>query len=129
MTTDENQITAAIEAFVKAYNAGDAAGVLRCYGDDLVKLRQGAAAETKPETAERIERTLRLSRGRLSVSNDEIVVSGDLAYARGTFRVTLAPRADGPEEVIERRFVEIWRRRAGRWLVTRTMDNTGAPRA
>ena len=124
---DRDRIAAAIDAFIAAYNAGDVAKVLAYYADDLIKERQDAAAETKKETARRIEQVFRDFEGRLSVSNDEIVTSGDLAYARGTLRLTLTPRAGGAPRVLERRFLEIWRKREGDWLVVRTMDNTAGP--
>jgi ketosteroid isomerase-like protein len=124
---DRDRIAAAIDAFIAAYNAGDVAKVVACYAEDLIKERQGAASETKAETAGRIEQVFRDFDGRLSVSNDEIVTSGDLAYARGMLRLTLTPRAGGAPRVLERRFLEIWRKRGGNWLVVRTMDNSAAP--
>jgi len=122
--SDRDEIAAAIDRFIRAYNAGDLEQLLACYADDLIKDRQGAAAETRGETAERIRSVFRDYEGRLSVSNDEIVASGDLAYARGSLKITLTPRAGGPPLHLQRRFLEIWRKREGRWLVVRTMDNT-----
>jgi ketosteroid isomerase-like protein len=126
-SSDRDQIAAAIDAFVAAYNAGDVARIVAYYADDLIKDRQGAAAETKRETAARIERFFGQYRAELSVSNDEIVTSGDLAFTRGMLKIRLAPRSGGPAETLERRFLEIWRKREGRWLVVRTMDNSSAP--
>ena len=91
----------------------------------MIKDRQGAAAESKSETAKRVAAVFRDYTTDLDVRNDEIVASGDLAYVRGVLRVTLTPRAGGPPQSFERRFLEIWRRSGGRWLVARTMDNTG----
>ncbi|HTO76584.1 MAG TPA: nuclear transport factor 2 family protein [Thermoanaerobaculia bacterium] len=122
--TDEEEIAAAVERFLRAYNAGDVETIAGYYADDLVKDRQGAPPEKKAETVARVRGVFRDFSGSLSVSNDEIVVSGDLAYARGTLRITLTPRAGGTPQRVERRFLEIWRKREGRWLVTRTMDNT-----
>lgn len=121
---DKNEIAAAIDRFIQAYNSGDLEQVIAYYADDLIKDRQGAAPEAKAEAAERIRGVFRNYEGRLSVANDEIVTSGDLAYTRGTLKITLTPRAGGPPQHLERRFLEIWRKRDGRWLVVRTMDNT-----
>jgi ketosteroid isomerase-like protein len=117
------QIVAAIRKFVDAYNRADLQGLMSCYAEDLVKLRQGAGPETKTETGLRVERVLRENRAELSVSNEEIEVSGDVAYARGSLELTLTPRTGGPSQVVRRRFIEIWHRRNGVWLVARTMDN------
>ena len=91
--TDEEEIAAAVERFLRAYNAGDVETIAGYYADDLVKDRQGAPPEKKAETVARVRGVFRDFSGSLSVSNDEIVVSGDLAYARGTLRITLTPRA------------------------------------
>ena len=77
------------ERFLRAYNAGDVETIAGYYGDDLVKDRQ---PEKKAETVARVRGVFRDFSGSLSVANDEIVVSGDLAYARGTLRITLTPR-------------------------------------
>ena len=124
MTVAE-EIKRAIEEFIKAYNSGDIDAVLACYGDDLVKLRQGAPAETMPEVARRVAEVFNKSHSRVDVSNDEILVAGELAFTRGSFRVTLTPKAGGETQTIDRRYLEVWRKENGRWLVVRTMDNVG----
>ena len=42
----------------------------------------------------------------------------------GRLAITLVPRdGSGPSQSIERRYLEVWRKDAGRWRVVRTMDN------
>jgi uncharacterized protein (TIGR02246 family) len=122
--SEREEIEAAIAGFIAAYNSGDLNGVLDSYDDSLVKLRQGATPETKSEVARRLARVFENFRTRVEVLNQEIEVGGDLAFARGRFRVTLTPRAGGERREVQRRYLEIWRKRAGRWRVARTMDNT-----
>jgi ketosteroid isomerase-like protein len=123
---DRNAIAKQIEEFIRAYEAGDLDGVMDYYSPDMIKLRQNASPESRAETRERVAGVFRYFSGRLSVINDEIVASGDLAYTRGTLKLTLTPRAgSAPPLVVERRFLEIWRRSGGRWLVARAMDNAG----
>jgi ketosteroid isomerase-like protein len=122
--TERDEIEAAINAFIAAYNSGDLNGVLDSYDDSLIKLRQGATPETKSEVARRLARVFETFRTRVEVLNQEIEVGGDLAFSRGRFRVTLTPRAGGARRELQRRYLEIWRRRGGRWRVARTMDNT-----
>ncbi|HSB09993.1 MAG TPA: DUF4440 domain-containing protein [Blastocatellia bacterium] len=121
--SDQKAIESAIAEFVKAYNAGDIDGVLAYYADDLIKIRNGAAAETKSDTARRVAAVFEKFRSRVDVVNDEVRTSGDIAYTRGSFRVTLTPKTGGDSQVIERRYLEIWRKENGRWVVARTMDN------
>ena len=125
--TDADQIRAAITGLIAAYNAGDVDAVITYYADDLVKVRAGAARETRDETARRIKDVLARFTGHLEVHNDEIAVSGDMAFTRGSLAITLVPRAGGPTQTLERRYLEIWRKRSGRWVVVRTMDNSPAP--
>jgi ketosteroid isomerase-like protein len=120
---EQGEIARAIDGFINAYNAGDLEAVLAYYGDDLIKLRHGALPETKVETAARIAAVFEQFDTRVEVVNEEIGVSGDQAFTRGTFQVTLTPKAGGESQLIERRYLEIWRRENGRWLVVRTMDN------
>jgi ketosteroid isomerase-like protein len=122
--TDREEIEAAINSFIASYNSGDLNAVLDSYDDSLIKLRQGATPETKSELARRLAQVFESFRTRVEVLNQEIEVGGDLAFARGRFRVTLTPRAGGEGRELQRRYLEIWRKRAGRWRVARTMDNT-----
>jgi ketosteroid isomerase-like protein len=123
---DEGQITLAIAEFVEAYNAGDADRIASYYADDLVKLRAGAPAETKEDTVRRVKDILARFHGHLEVHNEEITVSGDMAVTRGRLRITFTPRAGGaPQPIIEGRYLEVWRKDAGRWRVMRAMDNAG----
>ena len=62
---------------------------------DSSKLRHGAPAENRDETEKRIAGVMRAFAGRLTVVNDEIVVSGDLAFVRGSLNITLTPRVGG----------------------------------
>jgi uncharacterized protein (TIGR02246 family) len=121
---DQKAIDAAIAEFVSAYNAGNLEAVMDYYAPDLIKLRQGSPPETKAETAQRIKTVFDRYNSRVDVVTDEIHVSGKTAYTRGSFRVTLTPKMGGEPQTVDRRYLEIWRKENGRWLVARTMDNT-----
>ena len=123
--TVEDEIKRAIDEFIKAYNRGDIQAMLNCYGDDLVKLRQGGPPETKPEVAQRVVEVFSKFHSRVDVTVDEIVAAGEFAFTRGSFRVTLTPKAGGEPQTIDRRYLELWRKEHDRWLVVRTMDNVG----
>jgi ketosteroid isomerase-like protein len=126
---DRAAILQAIEAFANAYAAGDVDVLETYYADDLVKLRQGAPPESRAQVAARIRDAFARARGRVEVDNQELEVEGDMAYTRGTFTVTLTP-LDGTSQAQQftRRYLEIWRRRDGRWQVCRAIDNgAGGP--
>lgn len=123
--TDRQAILQAIESFAASYNSGDLTSLLSYYDDDLVKLRQGALEESKAETRHRVNEVFARFHTRVDVENVEIEVSGDLAFTRGVFTVTLSPRNGGETHHVVRRYLEVWRKRAGQWRVARTMDNVG----
>ena len=125
--TEHDAIESAIEAFAAAYAAGDLTAVMAYYDDDLVKLRHGAEPETKIDTARRIAAVFSRFKTRVDVENVEIEISGELAFTRGTFALTLTPKAGGGTQRFVRRYLEIWRKRDGQWRVARTMDNAGEP--
>ena len=121
----KKEILAAIERFRDAYEDGRIDVIAGYYTDDLVKLRQGAAPEARDEVLDRVRTVFREQDRRLEVTNDEIEASGDLAFVKGSFVLTLTPRAGGGRSEVRRRFIEIWRRENGAWRVSRAIDNAG----
>jgi len=60
---------------------------------------------------------------------EETVVSGDLAYQRGTFVVEATPKSGGETARTTGNFLRIYRKQAdGRWLMTHDMFNSAQPR-
>ena len=51
---DRDTIARQIEEFIRAYEAGDLAGVMDYYSPDMIKLRQNAPPESRAETQERV---------------------------------------------------------------------------
>lgn len=121
--SDRSAIEEQIARFINAYNAGDLQGVMSCYSDDLVKTRNGAECENKRQVEARLAEVMRDFSGKLTVVNDEIIVSGALAFARGSLQLKLTPRPGGDSRTVSLRYLEIWQKVNGTWLVTRTMDN------
>lgn len=122
-TEDVAEIGRAIEEFIVAYERGDTEALLRYYTDDLVKLRFQSAPEGKAETGRRLRAFFASHSGRLTVTTDEVLVSGDVAFTRGTLHIEARPHTGGPWLRTERRYVELWRREADGWKVARTMDS------
>src|SRR6266550_1735619 len=83
--SDQKAIEAAISEFVKAYNTGDITRVLAYYGDDLIKIRNGAPTETRSDTAQRVAAVFAKFHSRVDVVTDEIRTRRDMAYTRGSF--------------------------------------------
>ena len=121
-----------IDEFVRAYNAGDVDGLLSVYTADIVDMSDGEPTligeRAHRDTAARLRDTFAKYNGHLTVQVEESEMMGDWAFDRGTLRVELRPRTAGEPVIVERRFLEIWRREAdGRWRVARAMDNSMRP--
>ena len=59
---------------------------------------------------------------------EETVVSGDLAYQRGTFIVIAKPKAGGAETRTTGNFLRIYRKIGGAWFMVRDSFNSQQPR-
>jgi uncharacterized protein (TIGR02246 family) len=60
---------------------------------------------------------------------EETVVSGDLAYQRGTFVVIAKPKAGGAETRLAGNFLRIYRKIDGAWLMVRDSFNSQQARS
>jgi ketosteroid isomerase-like protein len=118
-------IARAVEQFRQAFAAGNIDGIEEYYSDDLLKFRAGVPPEGKIDVLTRLRATFPNYNCQVQVTNDEIVVEGGLAVARGTYVVTLVPRAGGDAQIVRRRFLEVWKREGRVWRAFRAMDNAG----
>jgi ketosteroid isomerase-like protein len=123
--TARMDIMRAVEQFRQAFASGNIEGIEEYYSDDLLKFRAGVPPEGKIVVVTRLKETFRNYNGHVEVTNDEIIVEGGLAFARGTYVVTLTPKAGGDSQVVRRRFLEVWRREGHVWRAFRAMDNVG----
>jgi ketosteroid isomerase-like protein len=123
--TARMDIMRAVEQFRQAFATGNIKGIEEYYSDELLKFRAGAPAEGKIDVLTRLGAAFPIYNGHVEVWNDEIIVEGGLAFARGTYVVTLMPKAGGDAQVARRRFLEVWRREGHVWRAYRAMDNVG----
>jgi ketosteroid isomerase-like protein len=62
-----------------------------------------------------------------TVDFEEIVVTGDYAFAWGPFRAVVRPRAGGRDIVSSGKLLRVYQRQPdGRWLMHRTMSTLDA---
>ncbi len=129
MSSDREEIRRKIDGFIHAYNAGDVDRLMTLFAADLIDMSDGEptlrGSTAHRETEARLRDTFAKFTGQLTVDMEELEISGDRAFDYGTLRVELHPKADGEPVVVERRFLEIWRRGPdGEWRVARAMDNS-----
>jgi len=129
MNADREMIERRIHDLVSAYNRGDIDAVMSVFAADLVDMSAGEAtlrgAQAHRQTSDRLRDTFTKFKGHLTVTSEEIEVAGDWAFDWGTLQVRLDPLEGGQPKIIERRFLEIWRRsKTGGWQVVRGMENS-----
>jgi len=118
MSPDERAIRDLIAAWLSASAAGDSAKVLTLMSDDVIFLVAGRAFGKEEFSASQGV----LASHRLETSSDvrEVVISGDLAYARTELTVTMTPLAGGASQRRTGPTLSIFRRGPdGRWVLTR----------
>ncbi len=126
---DAGAIRKLLDEFCAAHKYNDGAKLSEFYTEDAMLMppdepiifgRQAIAA--------RYQRDLEKFTGELTTVPEEIEVSDNLAFVRGTFTIRLTPRAGG--EIIEAtfKFIEILRRRPdGSWAPYCDIWNSNAP--
>ena len=118
MNPDERAIRDVISTWLSASAAGDTEKVLTLMSDDVVFLVAGRSFGKEEFAAGQSA----LATHRIEASSDvrEVVVSGDLAYARTELTVTMTPLAGGPGLRRSGPTLSIFRRDGGgRWVLAR----------
>jgi len=119
MSSDERAIRDLIATWLQASAGGDNDTVLGLMTDDVVFLVAGRPPFGKAEFA---ATSNALSTHRIEAASDvrEVVVSGDLAYARSQLTVTMTPVAGGQSMRRSGPVLSVFRRTSdGRWLLSR----------
>jgi uncharacterized protein (TIGR02246 family) len=127
---DEAAIRAVNPAWFKAYNAGDVDGVAALYAEDAVLNIPGAApARGHAAIREGLAKDIAASAaGGFTLSQapmSEMGVSGDLAWEWNTFTV-----ADKSGATVDAgKYVTVYGRKDGKWLIIRDIWNSDTPPA
>jgi len=119
MSPDERAIRDVIGTWLRASAAGDNETVLGLMADDVVFLVAGRPPFGKAEFAATSD-ALRTHRIEAASDVREVVVSGDMAYARSQLTVTMTPVAGGAPLRRSGPVLSVFRRTPdGRWLPSR----------
>ena len=129
LAADEATIRGGTDAWNAAYNAGDVDGILALYSDDAVVMPPNVPLVTGlASLREYLTKDIAASKSAGIVAKDgisEVAISGDLAWHAGT-----SSFVDAAGKVVETgKYVEVWRRTNGRWLMVRDIWNDDPPPA
>ena len=129
-STEEAAIRAINQAWVKAYNAGDAKAISGLYAEQAVLLPPGAPAANgntaiqaylAMDMAESAKAGFAFSLG----AKTDMGVSGDLAWESGTYAV----KAKSGATVETGKYLSVFKKTGGKWLLIRDTWNADAPPA
>jgi uncharacterized protein (TIGR02246 family) len=124
-------LNAARQAFMAAYEAGDATAIGNLYTPDAIsesnnqpslKGREAIVASLKGMFEQVSVKT--------TLTSEETRTLGTVGLDRGTYTVTVTPKAGAPPATSEGRYMVVYVKGAdGKWLVSRDMDNALMPPA
>jgi ketosteroid isomerase-like protein len=127
---DAATIRAGTELWVKSFNSGNAGATAAIYADDAVLMPPGAPAArgTVAIKAHLAKEIAGAKAGGLTFvlgSENEVGVSGDLAWHSGTYLVKNKAGAF----VDTGKYLETWKKVNGKWRVIRDIWNSNGPEA
>jgi ketosteroid isomerase-like protein len=115
--------------YLKAINDGDIHTLASLTTDGHMMIMSGGPPLTgKQALVDAMTRAFQTTDFDESWEPLETVVSGDLAYQRGTFVVVSKPKAGGTEARITGNFLRIYRKIDGAWFMVRDSFNSQQPR-
>jgi uncharacterized protein (TIGR02246 family) len=129
-STDEAAIHAITQAWVKAYNAGDAKAVSALYAEQAVLLAPGAPAAKGNAAIQAyfVKDTAESAKAGVTFSVDpksDVGTSGELAWESGTYAV----KAKSGASVEIGKYLTVYKKSGGKWLIIRDTWNSDAPPA
>jgi ketosteroid isomerase-like protein len=127
---DEAAIAEFNRKYLRAINDGDIDTLAALTTDGHMMISSGGPPLTgKQALVDAMTRAFQTTDLDESWAPQETVVSGDLAYQRGTFVVVAKPKAGGAETRISGNFLRIYRKMDGAWFMVRDSFNSQQPRS
>ncbi|MEE8349277.1 MAG: SgcJ/EcaC family oxidoreductase [Acidobacteriota bacterium] len=115
--------------YAAAENAGDLDGVVAVFTDDAIRMPPNAPALIGKESIRSwMQATFDENTHQLYNPLEEVQVSGDLAFGRGTYTTTMTPKAGGEPIQDEGKYLVIFQKQPdGSWKAIRDTWNSDNP--
>ena len=128
--TDEAAIAEFNRAYLKSINDGDIDTLARLTTEGHMMISSGGPPLVgKKALVDAMTRAFTTTDFDESWTPEETVISGDLAYQRGTFVVIAKPKSGGAETRVAGNFLRIYRKIDGAWFMVRDSFNSQQPRS
>ena len=116
-----------IDQWLDGYNKADVPQMMDVFSDDFTLDTEGAPGVLDKAQSTRIYDGVFAKYDTHIVGiTDELRASGDMAFDRGHYTITLTPKGGGTTVVHKGHFLEVWERKQGVWQVQRLMDTSDA---
>ena len=126
MAADVAAIGKVRDAYMAGYKAGDAAAIAALFTSDAASMTNAQPTADGPAAIQAAitAMTGMASSQELTITAAKTDVSGDMAYDRGTFKLTMAMKAGGEPMNEEGRYLVVLKRQAdGSWKLAEDMSN------
>ena len=115
--------------YLKAINDGDIGTLASLTTEGHMMISSGGPPLVgKKALVDAMTRAFQTTEFEESWAPEETVVSGDLAYQRGTFVVVAKPKSGGAASRVTGNFLRIYRKIDGAWFMVRDTFNSQQPR-
>ncbi|MCO5214062.1 MAG: DUF4440 domain-containing protein [Caldilinea sp.] len=127
------EVTAAVNAIWDEYEAsllaGDVDRWIAQWMDDGVQMPPGTALREGKETiAQAVGASMDVFTYDMEINNLEVMLSGDMAVARGLYSATLTPKAGGDDVYIDGKYMSVLMLQPdGSWKLYRDIFNSNVP--
>ncbi len=117
------------EEAIRTFNASDIPGLLALYAEDAVRMPPNQpAARGKQAIEEQYRELFNRFSCQLAAAPEEIVVTGDWAFVRGSYSLRLTPKAGGEPVPDEGKYLDIYQKQPNEvWRLDSRMWNSNKP--
>lgn len=118
------------EGWIAAWKSGNAAAVAAYYAPGAYDMQNNLPTAMGPEGVQAMltGQFGQVTPTDITINAEKTEVAGDLAFDRGTFKLSLTPKAGGPALADSGRFVAVLRRQSdGSWKISELIGNSATP--
>ena len=114
--------------FIAAFNANDAAKVGDVYSETAVVMDAGQPTiQGRASIVDHNKMFFDANMVKIALTPRATMASGDLGFDEGTYMMEITPKAGGPAQMAEGRYLVVLQRAADGWKVIEDIGNTVAP--
>ena len=127
-SADTAAIRATVEKLLAAWNKGDSAAYGPMIADDAILMRpDGPLLQGRDAIVANMTKSYETTKAQQTATVDEVIVTGDYAYVRGTWNINPIAAAGTDTKAMNGKWSVLYRRSAdGTWLTSRWMWNQEA---